>query len=64
MAVLSEYQRQGIGGMLIKAGSQQLRDAGYPFIVLVGTPNTTRVLVSNSPAGMDCVASGTCRTTC
>lgn len=38
MAVLPEYQRQGIGGMLIKAGSQQLRDAGHPFIVLVGHP--------------------------
>ena len=36
MAVLPEYQRQGIGGKLIEAGNRKLKDAGYPFIIVVG----------------------------
>ncbi len=36
MAVLPEHQRQGIGSKLIEAGSQQLKDAGCPFIVVLG----------------------------
>jgi putative acetyltransferase len=32
MAVLPEYQRQGIGSKLIEAGNQKLKDAGCPFI--------------------------------
>ena len=36
MAVLPEYQRQGIGGRLIEAGSQKLKEAGYPFIIVLG----------------------------
>lgn len=39
MAVLPEYQRQGIGSELIEAGNQQLKAAGYPFIIVVGHPN-------------------------
>ena len=38
MAVLPEYQRQGIGGKLIETGNQKLREAGCPFIVVVGHP--------------------------
>jgi putative acetyltransferase len=38
MAVLPEYQRQGIGGNLIETGNQKLRDAGCPFIVVLGHP--------------------------
>jgi len=38
MAVLPEYQRQGIGGNLIETGNQKLREAGCPFIVVVGHP--------------------------
>jgi putative acetyltransferase len=36
MAVLPEHQRQGIGSGLVEAGSQQLRQNGCPFIVVVG----------------------------
>jgi putative acetyltransferase len=36
MAVLPEYQRQGIGSKLIEAGNQKLKDAGCPFIIVVG----------------------------
>jgi putative acetyltransferase len=36
MAVLPEHQRQGVGGKLIEAGTRQLKDAGCPFIVVVG----------------------------
>ena len=36
MAVLPERQRQGIGGKLIEAGNQKLKNAGCPFIIVVG----------------------------
>ena len=36
MAVLPEYQRQGIGSKLIEAGNRQLKKDGCPFIVVVG----------------------------
>jgi putative acetyltransferase len=36
MAVLPEHQRRGIGGRLIEAGNRRLKDAGYPFIIVVG----------------------------
>ena len=36
MAVLPEYQRQGIGSRLIEAGNGRLRAAGCPFVVVVG----------------------------
>jgi putative acetyltransferase len=36
MAVLPEYQRQGIGSKLIEAGNRKLKDAGCPFIIVVG----------------------------
>ena len=38
MAVLPQYQRQGIGGQLIQTGNQKLREAGCPFIVVLGHP--------------------------
>ena len=38
MAVLPEFQRQGIGGKLIEAGNRKLRDNGWPFIIVVGHP--------------------------
>ena len=38
MAVLPEFQRQGIGSRLVKAGTEQLEEAGCPFIVVVGHP--------------------------
>ena len=36
MAVLPECQRQGIGSKLIEAGNRKLKDAGWPFIIVVG----------------------------
>jgi putative acetyltransferase len=36
MAVLPEYQRQGIGTKLIEAGNQKLKETGCPFIIVVG----------------------------
>lgn len=35
-AVLPEYQRQGIGSQLIEVGNRKLKEAGCPFIVVVG----------------------------
>jgi len=39
MAVLPEYQRQGIGSRLVAAGNQWMKEAGCPFIVVVGHPD-------------------------
>ena len=36
MAVLPERQRQRIGSKLIEAGNQKLKNAGCPFIIVVG----------------------------
>lgn len=38
MAVLPEYQRQGIGGKLIDAGNRMLQKSGFPFVVVLGHP--------------------------
>lgn len=38
MAVVPQYQRQGIGGKLIEIGNQKLREVGCPFIVVLGHP--------------------------
>lgn len=38
MAVLPEYQRQGIGSHLVEAGNERLKDAGLPFIIVLGHP--------------------------
>ncbi len=38
MAVLPEYQRQGIGGNLIEAGNQKLREMDCPFVVVLAHP--------------------------
>jgi putative acetyltransferase len=39
MAVVPEYQRRGIGGRLIEAGNQTLKDRGYPFVIVLGHAN-------------------------
>jgi len=39
MSVLPEYQRQGIGGKLIEAGNQKLKDRGCPFVIVLGHAN-------------------------
>ena len=36
MAVLPEYQRQGIGSQLVREGIQRLEKSGCPFVVVVG----------------------------
>ena len=39
IAIVPELQRQGIGGKLIETGNQKLKDAGYPFIIVLGHPD-------------------------
>jgi putative acetyltransferase len=36
IAVLPEFQRQGIGSQLIKRGIEELRKSKYPFIIVLG----------------------------
>ncbi len=38
MAVLPEMQRKGIGTQLVKAGIENLRGMGCPFIIVLGHP--------------------------
>jgi putative acetyltransferase len=38
MAVLPEFQRQGIGSQLVKAGIEKLRKTKCPFIIVLGHP--------------------------
>jgi putative acetyltransferase len=36
MAVLPEYQRQGVGSMLVEEGLNLLQETGCPFVVVLG----------------------------
>ena len=38
VAVDPDHQRQGIGTALVEAGNARLRDAGCPFVVVIGHP--------------------------
>jgi putative acetyltransferase len=38
VAVLPEFQRRGIGSLLIRHGIEQCKKAGYDYIVLLGHP--------------------------
>lgn len=38
MAVLPEFQRQGIGSSLIRAGLNECRKLGFDFVVVLGDP--------------------------
>jgi putative acetyltransferase len=38
MAVLPEFQRQGIGSQLVKAGLDVVKKAKYPFVIVLGHP--------------------------
>ena len=39
MAVRPEFQRSGVGSKLVDAGTLKIRDAGYPFIIVLGHAN-------------------------
>ena len=39
MAVVPRHQREGIGSRLVEAGNQRIRDAGWPFIIVLGHAN-------------------------
>ena len=39
IAVLPEYQKQGIGSLLIREGIKKCKNLGYKAIILVGYPN-------------------------
>ncbi len=39
MAVLPEYQKQGIGSLMIKEGLKKSKELGYKIVVLVGHPD-------------------------
>ena len=39
LAVVPEFQRQGVGSALVEAGLEEMKRAGQPFVVLVGHPN-------------------------
>jgi putative acetyltransferase len=38
MAVLPEYQGKGIGSALVRAGLEAMKQAGQPFVVVLGHP--------------------------
>jgi len=38
MAVLPEFQRQGIGGSLVREGIKTLKSRGCPFVIVLGHP--------------------------
>lgn len=39
MAVCTAWQRRGIGSALIAEGTARLRDAGAPFVIVIGHPD-------------------------
>lgn len=42
LAVVSEYQKQGIGGLLIKEGLQKLKEKGTEMVFVLGDPDYYR----------------------
>ena len=56
MAVLPAYQRQGIGGQLVRAGLEECRRLGHGIIVLVGHPDyyPRFGFVPARPKGIEC----------
>jgi putative acetyltransferase len=38
LAVLPEYQRQGIGSELVRAGIAHIRQSGCPYVIVLGHP--------------------------
>ena len=39
MAVLPQYQRQGIGSSLVRKGLEASKEAGYKIVIVLGHPN-------------------------
>jgi putative acetyltransferase len=39
MAVLPEHQRRGVGSKLVDEGSRKLKEAGCPFVIVLGHAN-------------------------
>jgi len=56
MAVLPAYQRQGIGGRLVRAGLEACRDLGHEIVVVLGHPAyyPRFGFVPAGPEGMSC----------
>ena len=56
MAVLPAYQRQGIGGQLVRAGLEECRRLGHEIVVLVGHPDyyPRFGFVPARPKGIEC----------
>ena len=56
MAVLPAYQRQGIGGQLVRAGLEECRRLGHEIIVVLGHPDyyPRFGFVLAGPRGIDC----------
>jgi putative acetyltransferase len=38
MAVHPAYQRKGIGARLVESGNARIKDAGWPFVIVLGHP--------------------------
>ena len=38
MAVLPDYQRQGLGSQLVTTGNRRIGEAGHPFVIVLGHP--------------------------
>lgn len=56
MAVLPAYQRQGIGGQLVRAGLEECRNSGHEIVVVLGHPTyyPRFGFVPASPKGINC----------
>lgn len=39
MAVLPDYQKQGVGSAMVRHGLEEVESIGYPFVVVLGHPS-------------------------
>jgi putative acetyltransferase len=60
IAVLPEYQREGIGSRLVRAGLEKCRDAGHDVVVVLGHPGyyPRFGFVRAAPRGISCEYEG------